>query len=63
MKRYIEIDGLIYRPSGWTEQEHDDFMDEIIDVVEKWDGQAALGFRRRSEKELEDNFDKIPEKR
>jgi hypothetical protein len=55
IKEYIEIDGLICKEGGWSEEEYANFMDNIIEVVESYGAQMAGSFKLKSEEDLEKN--------
>ena len=55
-RRYLKFEGLIYRPSGWTKKQQDEFTDKLIELAESFDKNAQLysHSKRLTEAELED---------
>lgn len=51
MKQYLNMQGLIYKEEGWSEEDEDKFIDEYIALIEKFNAQTATSFRPSSEDE------------
>lgn len=60
-KQYLQIDGLVFREDGWTEDDETTFTNELIELIEKHNGQAGLGFQLKSEEELEEEDEEFRE--
>lgn len=36
MKTYIKLEGLVFKPDGWTEDQFDQFVDKMTELVESF---------------------------
>lgn len=55
MKTYIKLEGLVFKPDGWTEDQFDQFVDKMTELVESFGSevQSSVSFERKDELEVE----------
>lgn len=57
MKTYIKLEGLVFKPDGWTEDQFDQFVDKMTELVESFGSevQSSVSFERKDELEVEND--------
>lgn len=56
-KEYIVVDQIIFKKEGWSKGELNEFIDEFIELVENFKGQAAGTFWPKTEDEIDEMLD------
>lgn len=57
MKTYIKLEGLVFKPDGWSDGQFDQFVDKMIELAESFGNevQSSVSFERKDELEVEND--------
>jgi hypothetical protein len=55
-KEYLVVDQVVYKEQGWSKQEINEFMDEFIELVENFKGQASGSFIPLTEEKIDEMY-------
>lgn len=51
------VDMILFKDKGWTKKEQNEFMDEFIELVENFKGQAGGGINLHTEEEVDNMYE------